>query len=329
MPFDIERVHFCGLSKGGMVGQVLGARHGDRLISLALCSTSCHMPAPEMWEERIRVASKQGMAALADGVIERWLTEPFRREPSIAVDRVRQMILDTPAHGYAGRCAAIRDMDLRELIGGIRVPTLVIVGEKDPATPPRWRRRSKPHPRCQARGGAGCRTSAQHRAGRGVRCCPHVAARPASRLSRGGRPMSKDFRSGPRHSKGGPRRRARRAFARQRRRLQPALSGADHRVLLGAVWGRPGLSRKTRSLLNLAMLTALNREEEFKLHVRAAFRNGVTRKKSARSCSRARSIAAYPPPTRPSGRREVFAQMAREEAVANNLAAELGAVLPS
>jgi 4-carboxymuconolactone decarboxylase len=45
----------------------------------------------------------------------------------------------------------------------------------------------------------------------------------------------------------------------------------------GAVWDRPGLSRKTRSLLNLAMLTALNREEEFKLHVRAAFRNGVTK----------------------------------------------------
>ena len=45
----------------------------------------------------------------------------------------------------------------------------------------------------------------------------------------------------------------------------------------GAIWGRPGLPRKTRSLLNLAMLTALNREEEFKLHVRAAFRNGVTK----------------------------------------------------
>jgi 4-carboxymuconolactone decarboxylase len=45
----------------------------------------------------------------------------------------------------------------------------------------------------------------------------------------------------------------------------------------GAVWGRPGLSRKTRSLLNIAMLTALNRQEEFKLHVRAAFRNGVTK----------------------------------------------------
>jgi 3-oxoadipate enol-lactonase len=133
---SVERAHFCGLSKGGMVGQVLGAKHGQRLISLALCSTACHMPARDLWEERIRVATEQGMAALADGVVERWFTEAFRREPSIAVDRVRQMILDTPAHGYAGCCAAIRDMDLRELIRGIQLPTLVIVGDKDPATPP-------------------------------------------------------------------------------------------------------------------------------------------------------------------------------------------------
>ncbi len=49
----------------------------------------------------------------------------------------------------------------------------------------------------------------------------------------------------------------------------------------GAVWGRPGLPRQTRSLINLAMLTALNREEEFKLHVRAALRNGVTREEIA------------------------------------------------
>src|SRR5215469_8021127 len=45
----------------------------------------------------------------------------------------------------------------------------------------------------------------------------------------------------------------------------------------GAVWGRPGLSKKTRSMLNLAMLTALNKPHELKLHVRGALRNGVTR----------------------------------------------------
>jgi 3-oxoadipate enol-lactonase len=133
---DIERAHFCGLSKGGMVGQMLGARHCDRLISLALCSTACHMPARELWNERIRLASEQGMAALVDGVIERWFTEAFRREPTVELERVQRMFLETPPHGYAGCCAAIRDMDLRALITGIRVPTLVIVGEDDPATPP-------------------------------------------------------------------------------------------------------------------------------------------------------------------------------------------------
>jgi 4-carboxymuconolactone decarboxylase len=45
----------------------------------------------------------------------------------------------------------------------------------------------------------------------------------------------------------------------------------------GAVWARPGLDRRTRSLLNLAMLTALNRPHELELHVRAALRNGVSR----------------------------------------------------
>lgn len=46
----------------------------------------------------------------------------------------------------------------------------------------------------------------------------------------------------------------------------------------GAIWTRPGLSRKTRSLVNLAMLTALNRPHEVKLHLRGALRNGCTPK---------------------------------------------------
>jgi 3-oxoadipate enol-lactonase len=119
-----------------MVGQVLGAKHGDRLLSLTLCSTACHMEQKHLWDERIKVAHEQGMAALADAVIERWFTEAFRAEPTIVVERVRQMVLKTPAHGYAACCAAIRDMDLRETIASIRVPTQILVGEDDPATPP-------------------------------------------------------------------------------------------------------------------------------------------------------------------------------------------------
>jgi 4-carboxymuconolactone decarboxylase len=49
------------------------------------------------------------------------------------------------------------------------------------------------------------------------------------------------------------------------------------RYAWGEIWSRPGLPPHTRSLLTVAMMVALNREEEFKMHVRAAFNNGVTR----------------------------------------------------
>ena len=82
----------------------------------------------------------------------------------------------------------------------------------------------------------------------------------------------------------------------------------------GAVWDRPGLSRKTRSLLNIAMLTALNREEEFKLHVRAAFRNGVTREEIREVLLQAAIYCGVPAANSAFKQaREVFAQMAREK----------------
>jgi 4-carboxymuconolactone decarboxylase len=81
----------------------------------------------------------------------------------------------------------------------------------------------------------------------------------------------------------------------------------------GAVWGRPGLPRKTRSLLNLAMLTALNREEEFKLHVRAAFRNGVTKDEISEVLLQAAIYCGVPAANSAFNQaREVFAQMEGE-----------------
>jgi 4-carboxymuconolactone decarboxylase len=81
----------------------------------------------------------------------------------------------------------------------------------------------------------------------------------------------------------------------------------------GAVWGRPGLSRKTRSLLNLAMLTALGREEEFKLHVRAAFRNGVTKEEISEVLLQAAIYCGVPAANSAFNQaREVFAQIEGE-----------------
>jgi 4-carboxymuconolactone decarboxylase len=87
----------------------------------------------------------------------------------------------------------------------------------------------------------------------------------------------------------------------------------------GAVWGRPGLPRKTRSLLNLAMLTALNREEEFKLHVRAAVRNGVSREEISEVLLQAAIYCGVPAANSAFKQaREVFAQMARDESASDS-----------
>lgn len=133
---DIERTNWLGLSKGGMVGQWLATHAPQRLRKVILANTSSHMPTCDMWNWRITTALRGGMKALAPSVLERWLTAEFRQNQPDEVEKVRQMLLTTPAHGYAACCAAIRDMDQSESIRSISLPVLVIVGDADPATPP-------------------------------------------------------------------------------------------------------------------------------------------------------------------------------------------------
>ena len=132
----IDRAHVCGVSKGGMVGMWLGRQAVDRVRRLVLCNTSARMEPASAWDDRIRAVQAGGMAAVVDAVLARWFTPAFRESRPDAVEPVRRMLLATPPEGYAACCAAIRDMDQRETIRGIRAPALVVVGEHDPATPP-------------------------------------------------------------------------------------------------------------------------------------------------------------------------------------------------
>jgi 3-oxoadipate enol-lactonase len=131
----LERVHFCGLSLGGMTGQWLGCRAPERLLSLTLANTSAYMGPPSGWAGRIQDVLAGGMDAMVDAVLERWFTAGFRERETAQVQRIADLLLATDPRGYAGCCAAIRDMDLRPTAGLIDVPTLVIAGSHDPATP--------------------------------------------------------------------------------------------------------------------------------------------------------------------------------------------------
>jgi 3-oxoadipate enol-lactonase len=133
---QIETCAFVGLSKGGMVGQWLGAHAPQRLTRLVLANTAAWMGPAQAWQTRIETVNAAGMATITEAVLERWFTPGFRERAPEAVAPVRDMLLATAPQGYAGCCAAIRDMDQRGSLPAIHVPTLVIGGLQDPATPP-------------------------------------------------------------------------------------------------------------------------------------------------------------------------------------------------
>ena len=132
---ELERVSFCGLSLGGMVGMWLAANAPERVERLALCCTSAKVdPGPYL--ERAAKVRAGGTGSVAGEVVERWFTPGFRERAPETVARAVAMLLATPAEGYAGCCEAIAAMDLRAGLGSIAAPTLVVAGADDPATPP-------------------------------------------------------------------------------------------------------------------------------------------------------------------------------------------------
>jgi 3-oxoadipate enol-lactonase len=133
---ELDQVHWMGLSKGGMIGQWLLTHAPERIGRAVLANTGSHMPPPDLWNQRIRTALDKGMEELTPGVIERWFTPEFRAREPDTVEKIVRMLHTTPAHGYAGSCSAIRDMDQRESIRAVTNPVLVVVGARDPATPP-------------------------------------------------------------------------------------------------------------------------------------------------------------------------------------------------
>jgi 3-oxoadipate enol-lactonase len=133
----MDRVHFVGLSIGGMIGQCLALTYGDRFKSLVLCDTAAVISdeARPLFEERKRMAMEQGMKVLVDETLARWFTAPYLKANPPAVDMIRNQILATPVAGYLGCSDAILGLDFTDRLKEIELPTLIMVGEEDPGTP--------------------------------------------------------------------------------------------------------------------------------------------------------------------------------------------------
>ena len=131
----IERLALAGVSIGGLIAQGFALRHPERLAALVLCDTAPKVGDAAMWNQRIAAVRENGLAAIAEAVMTRWFSEGFRQGQADELAGWRNMFLRMPAEGYAGTCAALRDADLRDAIGAIATPTLVVVGEQDLSTP--------------------------------------------------------------------------------------------------------------------------------------------------------------------------------------------------
>ena len=271
-----DRIHLVGLSLGGMTAQAFAVRHAAKLTSLTLMATAAHLPPAESWNERAATVREKGMGAIVDAVMPRWFTPAFIASGAAEIETTRRHFLANDPRGYALCCEAIRDMDLRPSLARIATPTLIIAGADDPATP--------------------VAMSEELRAGIPdaellvlPRAAHLLAVERADAVSGHLEAFLGRFEDEAVHPVRGAsfdeglinRKRVlgeAHVESSLRRAGEFAMPWQDFitRYAWGEVWGDRTLPWKTRSMLTLAMMISLNREEEFKLHLRPALRNGVT-----------------------------------------------------
>jgi 3-oxoadipate enol-lactonase len=131
----LSRVHFCGVSMGGLIGQYLAVHHPERIARLVLSNTAAKIGNAEKWDRRIRLVAEAGMPAVFEEVVDGWFSAPFRDLHPPIVDSLARALKATAPEGYMGCCQTLRDADLSQHLEQVKAPTLVIAGTEDQAIP--------------------------------------------------------------------------------------------------------------------------------------------------------------------------------------------------
>jgi 3-oxoadipate enol-lactonase/4-carboxymuconolactone decarboxylase len=257
----LERFAYAGVSLGGAVGLHLALHHPERVSSLAVICSSAHFNGAKPWQERAALVRSEGLDGLAESANARWFTPGFTVPELVADHR------GTDPAAYAACCDALAAFDVRERLPEIAVPTLLVAGREDPATPPAHLREiadAVPGAALVEIPGASHLAPAQ---------CPEAvltALRAHFDGASGGAKPGMEVRRkvlGDAHVD--------RAQARQTAftaRFQDFIS----RYAWGEIWTDPTLSRRERSMITLTALVAHGHYDELAMHVRAARRNGLS-----------------------------------------------------
>jgi 3-oxoadipate enol-lactonase/4-carboxymuconolactone decarboxylase len=239
----------------------------ERVLSLIPCDTALEFQPAETWAQRMEAVRQGGVAAVAEATLERWVLDR-----SLASSRaLRRMILSTDPVGWLGCAAALRDCRADEVVGRIRCPTTVVVGEQDPSTPPSAAQAihaAVPDSKLVVIAEAAHIPNFEREHAFTAAVMAHLKL--ATALPENPALAGMEVRRrvlGDAH------------VDRSEAGITP-LDAPFREFILEGVWGRvwtrPGLSWRDRSLLCLGMLAALGHHDEFRLHVRATRNTGVT-----------------------------------------------------
>ncbi|EFC80055.1 4-carboxymuconolactone decarboxylase [Parafrankia sp. EUN1f] len=263
---------YAGSSLGGAVGLQLLLDAPTAVDRAVLVCTGARIGEPASWRERAAAVRGGGMEAVVTASAQRWFAPGFvEREPATA-STLLDALRHTDSEGYAQACEALAGFDVRERLAGIGAPLLAIAGAADAATPPESLRQiasQVPGGRLEVLGDVAHQAPAEAPA-RVADLMRDFLAAPAPATVReiydAGMVVRREV-LGDTHVD-----RATAAITDFTAEFQELITT----YAWGTIWTRPGLDRRSRSMITLTALIARGHHEELAMHVRAALRNGLT-----------------------------------------------------
>jgi 3-oxoadipate enol-lactonase/4-carboxymuconolactone decarboxylase len=270
---DIERCHFVGTSIGGVIGQALLLDAADRLQNVVLTNTGAVIGTPDAWNERAERVRREGLAAIAAELSQRWFADAYKRDAAAAVKGWTTQLARTDDESYARLCELLGATDFRGRLDGVDSPVQLVAGAEDPATPPDTLAALG-----QEIPAASLDTINAVAHVPSVEAPGEFAARLPGWLgsseAAASAPVTYDEGLATRKSVLGSEHVER--ASQSATTLDAPFQALITRFAWGELWSNPDLSRTQRSLVTIAVLAALGRDGELVLHLKTAKRIGVT-----------------------------------------------------
>lgn len=267
---DDRRFVYAGVSAGGAVGLQLLLDASTEIGAAALLCTGARIGTAEAWQERAATVRSSGTPSMVTNSAQRWFATGFlEKEPAVGT-ALLDVLQHTDAEGYAQVCEALADFDVRDRLCEITAPVLAVAGAADVPTPPASLE--------EIASGVGqgrvvvfdeiahlAPAETPDRVARLLR--DHLLPSPTLREAYDNGMVVRREVLGEAHVD-----RATAAITPFTEEFQELIT----QYAWGTIWTRPGLDRRSRSMITLSVLIARGNHEELAMHLRAAIRNGLT-----------------------------------------------------